>query len=201
MSDKIQYFRKERGFSQEDLAEICGVSRQSVSKWEAGTAFPEIEKIILLSKIFQVTTDFLLREDYEINEVKLTHQCGENALHIYQKQRYEGVLIKESIEDDSVIDYLSINKIELWHIGGSPNYWTVLFFTSKQQDLPERLAKVMISKPKGNWFVDFKSGDRKYIVFRDLILHYTIGNQKEKEAVCETCRKMGISDEQMNWSE
>ena len=41
---KIQYLRKENGYSQEELAEICGVSRQSVTKWESDIALPEIEK-------------------------------------------------------------------------------------------------------------------------------------------------------------
>jgi len=52
-----------------------------------------------------------------------------------------------------------------------------------------------------NWFVDFKAGNEKYIVFKDKVLKYQIGNQEEKELVCAECRKMGISDEEMNWSE
>ena len=53
----------------------------------------------------------------------------------------------------------------------------------------------------GNWFVDFKAGNIKYIVFRDKILKYTIGNKQEKELICDECRKMGISDAEMNWQE
>ncbi len=53
----------------------------------------------------------------------------------------------------------------------------------------------------GNWFVDFRDGNKKYIVFKDRILTYRIGNQQEKEAVCEVCRSLGIPDEQMNWAE
>lgn len=53
----------------------------------------------------------------------------------------------------------------------------------------------------GNWFVDFKAGNVKYIVFKDKILKYQIGNQAEKEYVRNECRKMGISDEEMNWTE
>lgn len=53
----------------------------------------------------------------------------------------------------------------------------------------------------GNWFVDFKAGNVKYIVFKDKILKYQIINQEEKDYVCTECRKMGILDEQMNWSE
>lgn len=201
LSEKILYLRKENGYSQEELAEICCVSRQAVTKWESDIALPEIEKILILSKTFHVSTDVLLCDDYEVNSVKEAHQCGANALQEHQKQFFEGVLIKESIEDDSVIDCLAINKIELWHTGGNPKYWTVLFFTSEQRDLPERFSKVMISNPEGNWFVDFKAGNQKYIVFRDKVLKYTIGNQEEKERVCAECRKMGISDAEMNWAE
>ena len=201
LSDKIQYLRKENGYSQEELAEICGVSRQSISKWEADIALPEIEKIMILSDTFHVSTDFLLRDEYEMDRVKDAHSCGANAIQKREEQFFEGVLIKESIDDDSVIDYLAVNKMELWNTGGTPKYWTVLFFTSKQRDLPERFSRVMISKDDGNWFVDFKAGSKKYIVFRDKILKYTIGNQKEKDIVCEECRKMGITDAEMNWSE
>lgn len=63
ISDKILSLRKENGLSQEAFAEKLGVSRQSVSKWESGTAMPDIDKIVSISEIFGVTTDFLLKED------------------------------------------------------------------------------------------------------------------------------------------
>ena len=112
-------------------------------------------------------------------------------------------MIKESVTDDSIIDLLHVHKIELWNTGGKPKYWTVLFFTSDRFDFPEQIAKVMVSEPEqgGNWYVDFKSGNEKYIVFKDKILKYRIGNQEEKSYVCEECRKLGISDEEMNWAE
>lgn len=64
-AQKILKHRKEKGLSQEELAEICSVSRQSVSKWEAGLNMPETEKIMLLAKLFGVSTDYLLKNDYE----------------------------------------------------------------------------------------------------------------------------------------
>lgn len=200
LSDKIQILRKEKGYSQEELAAICGVSRQAISKWEADIALPELEKIMILSNTFHVTTDVLLRDEFELSGAKKVQTCGRNALKKQKNELYEGVLIKESIEDDSIIDYLSVNKVELWNTGGKPKYWTVLFFTSSKEDLPELFSKVMISEEE-NWFVDFKAGNQKYIVFRDKVLKYTIGNQVQKEKVCEECRKMGIPDEQMQWSE
>lgn len=63
MADKIVYYRKCRGWSQEDLAEQLGVSRQSVSKWESAASQPELDKIIQLSRLFGITTDELLLEE------------------------------------------------------------------------------------------------------------------------------------------
>ncbi len=63
ISDKITYLRKEKGWSQEDLAEKMEVSRQSVSKWEANQSVPDLDKIIRLSQLFGVTTDYLLKDD------------------------------------------------------------------------------------------------------------------------------------------
>ncbi len=61
MADRIQHLRKARGLSQEELADKIGVSRQSVSKWESEQTSPDLEKIILMSDFFEVTTDYLLK--------------------------------------------------------------------------------------------------------------------------------------------
>lgn len=203
LSEKIIELRKSIGMTQEELAAICNVSRQSISKWEADIALPELEKLLILADTFHVSLDVLLKDELTINGVKEVHSCGNNAIGEKKKEVYEGVLIKESIDDENIIDMLNIHKIELWNTGGKPRYWTVLFFTCARADFPEQIAKVMIDAPDkgGNWFVDFKSGNVKYIVFRNKVLKYRIGNQEEKEQVCEECRKMGITDAEMNWTE
>lgn len=63
ISVKIHQLRKQKGLSQEQLAELLGVSRQSVSKWESGQTKPDLDKIIPLSSIFNVSTDYLLDDD------------------------------------------------------------------------------------------------------------------------------------------
>ena len=63
LAEKLFELRKEKVWSQEKLAEQINVSRQSISKWESGQVLPEIEKVIELSKIFQVTTDYLLLDE------------------------------------------------------------------------------------------------------------------------------------------
>ncbi len=203
LSEKIIELRKANGMTQEELASICNVSRQSISKWEADIALPETEKLLILGKTFQVSMDVLLKDELTLSEVKDVHICGNNAVQKKKQELYEGILIKESIADDRIIDCLHIHKIELWNTGGKPKYWTALFFTSDRKDFPEQISKVMLSNPdtNENWFVDFKAGNKKYIVFKDRVLKYQIGNRTEKESVCDACRELGITKEQMNWPE
>lgn len=61
MADRIQYLRKAKGISQEELADQVGVSRQAVSKWESAQSTPDLEKIIAMSDFFSVMTDYLLK--------------------------------------------------------------------------------------------------------------------------------------------
>ena len=68
LADKIVRLRKKYGWSQEELADRMHVSRQSVSKWEAAQTTPDLEKILMLSKLFGVTTDYLLKDELEVEE-------------------------------------------------------------------------------------------------------------------------------------
>ena len=63
LADKIMTLRKQKGWSQEELAERLDVSRQSVSKWESGQSIPELDKVVQISTLFGVSTDYLLKED------------------------------------------------------------------------------------------------------------------------------------------
>lgn len=64
-ADKLIQLRKKAGWSQEELAEQMNVTRQSVSKWEGAQSIPDLEKIIRLSELFQVSTDYLLKDEIE----------------------------------------------------------------------------------------------------------------------------------------
>lgn len=65
LPEKIYTLRKQRGLSQEQLAEKLHVSRQAISKWESGTAVPESEKLLALSAYFGVSVDYLLKDGEE----------------------------------------------------------------------------------------------------------------------------------------
>lgn len=74
ISKRIQEQRKIKGLTQEQLAESLNVSRQAVSKWESNQSLPEIDRVILMSEIFNVSTDYLLKgitiEDSKNNNLK-----------------------------------------------------------------------------------------------------------------------------------
>ena len=68
LADKIMTLRKKAGWSQEELAARLNVSRQSVSKWEGAQSIPDMDKVVQMSRLFGVTTDFLLKDEQEIEE-------------------------------------------------------------------------------------------------------------------------------------
>ena len=61
LSEKITELRKRNGLSQEQFGDKVGVSRQAVSKWESEQATPDLDKVVIMSDIFEVTTDYLLK--------------------------------------------------------------------------------------------------------------------------------------------
>ena len=79
LADKIIELRKKNGWSQEDLAEKLGVSRQSISKWEGAQSIPDMNKIIMMSDIFGVSTDFLLKDELEMDSTGEEIQVIDNG--------------------------------------------------------------------------------------------------------------------------
>ena len=70
LSEKIVTLRKQKGWSQEELADKLNVSRQAVGKWETETALPEVDKILQLATLFDVSTDSLLNDDVQLPQTQ-----------------------------------------------------------------------------------------------------------------------------------
>ncbi|MCB2313591.1 helix-turn-helix domain-containing protein [Clostridium tagluense] len=85
-SEKLQRLRKEKALSQEQLAELLNVSRQSVSKWESGQTYPEINKLIILSDLFKITMDDLVKDKNTLcvynEDVEREEDDGESSLMV-----------------------------------------------------------------------------------------------------------------------
>lgn len=101
LSDRIASLRRQAGWSQEELAERLDVSRQSVSKWESGASQPEVDKIVSLSRLFGVSTDYLLRE--EADEPVLVELVPERAPADANEEDDDGL---RALEEGEVFRYL-----------------------------------------------------------------------------------------------
>ena len=76
LADKIINERKKNGWSQEELAEMLDVSRQSVSKWEGAQSVPDLQKILKMAEIFGVSTDYLLKDEMEPEDTEVNYERG-----------------------------------------------------------------------------------------------------------------------------
>ena len=63
LSEKLKNAREKAGLSQKDVAEALNISRQSVSKWETGKAYPDIDNLIILSELYNVSVDYLIKDN------------------------------------------------------------------------------------------------------------------------------------------
>lgn len=95
LAEKIFHERKKLGMSQEQFAEQMEVSRQAVSKWESGQSMPDLDKIILMSNVFGVSTDYLLKEDSACF-------AGDAQIALENDGISEGCPVREDIADQSV---------------------------------------------------------------------------------------------------
>lgn len=109
-SEKLQSLRKGKGLSQEKLAELLDVSRQAVSKWESGQTYPEIEKLIILCDLFEITLDELVRDrgsmvnDTVIKEINLEDKSSnEYEEKDENKETGENKELDENEEKDELI--------------------------------------------------------------------------------------------------
>lgn len=157
--EKIAMLRKGKGITQEQLAEILGVARQSVSRWEMDLAFPETEKLIRLSKLFSCSIDFLLNEvtngNRQVNEditatvcVTFIRECGyfflATSANEQPRLRPFGMISTDGqslfIATDSrksvYSDLEQNSKIELASYNPITGKWIRISGTAKKNDTP-----------------------------------------------------------------
>ena len=106
LADKIINERKKNGWSQEELADMLDVSRQSVSKWEGAQSVPDLNKILKLAEIFGVSTDYLLKDEMEPEGVSSYYNKEDSAV---------GAVRRVSMEDAT--EFISLKKEHLPGIG------------------------------------------------------------------------------------
>ena len=108
LSEKIMKHRKKKGWSKEELSEQLNISRQSVSKWESGASVPDLDKILRLSEIFKVSTDYLLKDEIEEEKKKEEPEPRGWKTKPAEKER--------EISGEEAADYIKITVQAAWKI-------------------------------------------------------------------------------------
>lgn len=128
LADKIILLRKKCGWSQEQLAEQLDISRQSVSKWESGMSIPDLDKIIKLSSLFEVSTDYLLKDELEIiapidkNSKEVEKTDGGRIVTVEEANNYMGLVKQAALKIALSIFAFILGTIPLIILGGVAEY-------------------------------------------------------------------------------
>lgn len=119
LADKLIQLRKKSGMSQEELAEKMNVSRQAVSKWEGAQSIPDLDKILQLSELYGVTTDYLLKDSVE-NEEFTGKDADENVRKVSLEEANEFLALRKTASVRiAIATFLCIiSVIPLFILGG-----------------------------------------------------------------------------------
>ena len=117
IANRLLQLRKERGLSQEELADQLGISRQAVSKWERAEASPDTDNLICLAKLYNVSLDYLLQTEDSLETIK-TEQIKEEAK----------IIVDDDAKKPKVLNMLSglipvLITITYFILGGVFNLW------------------------------------------------------------------------------
>ncbi len=128
-AEKLYTLRTQYGYSQEALAEKLSVSRQAISKWEIGTTLPETDKMIVISDFFDVSIDYLLKDNFKVNKgesldrvvmkfLGSAQDMDEISKELVDIMRDGTIDDKEKLRMDEIVDTLDaiteiINEIKL----------------------------------------------------------------------------------------
>jgi transcriptional regulator with XRE-family HTH domain len=118
-ADNLKLIRQERHISQEELAEIIGVSRQAVSKWEQGGGYPEMEKLFILSNELNVSLDYLMLGEIKSNE---TNKTISNSLLVPT-----GKITIKSYDGKSIVNCYKVlaSHVMFKAKNNEPKYWLI----------------------------------------------------------------------------
>ena len=124
LAEKIIDLRKRNGWSQEELAEKMDVSRQSISKWEGAQSVPDMARILRLSEIFGVSTDYLLKDDQELAEPAVVSETGAPERPVSMEEASDYLLIKGKNAARVALGVLlsALSPVMLILLGGAQEY-------------------------------------------------------------------------------
>lgn len=131
--EKLKELRKEKGFTQQEVADICGVKQTVYAKWEHAKMKPIYENLSMLACIFDVSIDYLLSEYIEISKDKLLKLKTEGEKMKVFPQRLKELRQKKGLTQQNIADLVHVNRVTYtnWEKGNrEPNFETLLKLAS-----------------------------------------------------------------------
>ncbi len=201
LAEKITYLRKQKEWSQEELADQMEISRQSVSKWESGASIPELDKIIRMSDIFDVSTDFLLKDAYDIDAISRSGQGGasEEREFLEASSEEEGGAGKRVLSLEEANAYLEtvrktshpiaigvlvciLSPISLLLMGGWSEYGPVAVTENMAAGLGTVILLLMVAGAVGLFLINGMKLERyEYLEEEEIQLQYGVRGIVEKQ--------------------
>ena len=196
LAEKIMMLRKQNSWSQEELAEKLDVSRQSVSKWESGASIPDLDKIIKLSGIFSVSTDYLLKdelEDITFSETEDTYDDKKvRNVSIEEANAFMNIIRKISKRIALSVSLCIISPIALIFLGGLAEHGS----TTITEDMAGGIGTVILllvvaSGVAALIMSGMQLSKYEYLEKEKISLQYGVYGivEKKKEAYEETYRR------------
>lgn len=155
--DKLREIRKQRGLTQEELAELLNVSRQAISKWESGNGYPETEKLIILSRELNISLDYLLHDAAHMSEKESGEEkcavyapSGKIAITSFDK---ENVIVCQALKASPILapgkrepKYIlsGVDRVTFWG-----EHTTILGWYETLEDIQREMAEISEALSKG----------------------------------------------------
>ncbi len=157
-AENLKLVRKERGITQEQLAEMLSVSRQAVSKWESGNGYPETDKLLVIAKELNVSLDYLLLEEAVVQEKSKTESkpvvyapSGKIVISTFD---HKNVVVCHAVKSADILlpradepKYIlyGIDKVTFWG-----EHTTLLGWYASLKDVEQEITEITKAISEGN---------------------------------------------------
>lgn len=203
LAEKLIKLRKQNGWSQEDLAMKLNVSRQSVSKWESMASIPDLDKIVKLSQIFGVSTDYLLRDDIEGTPEWVANENAydipaepSRKIEMEEANQYMNNVQKASLPMAIGVALCILSPIPLIMLGGLQEYGNIRLTETAAGGIGVIILLVMIACAVAMFIsIGMKLEKYEYMEKENLDLEYGIAGivEKKKETFTPAFQKAMIA--------
>lgn len=206
LAEKITKLRKQNGWSQEELAMKLNVSRQSVSKWESTASIPDLEKIVKLSQLFGVSTDYLLKDDAEEEkagfaesiDVQNMDAAEKRSVTLDEANRYMELVESAAVKIAAGVTACILAVIPLILLGGMAEYQSLSITEDMAGGLGVTILLVIIAAAVAVFIMQGMKLDKfEYLEKEELSLQYGIAGivevKKENfEPIFKKCIAAGV---------